>query len=128
MYSTLICRERERQHQREELWNRVENLAARSPGYELIQKLANEFNNVPNSPEQDEDINLDNLEQEAQEVSFVILLSSLVRWLQKEFIEMLNYCQLFINTRLCCFEILICFFLYMPCSQFGGVSILLNLR
>lgn len=68
----LYFRERERQHHREELWNRVENLAARNPGYNLITNPSNEFNNVPNSPEQDEEINLDNLEQEAQEVSSIL--------------------------------------------------------
>lgn len=64
------CREREKQHQREELWTKVESLAARSPAYELIRAHSNpEINNVATSPEQDEEVNLDNFEQEAQEVS-----------------------------------------------------------
>lgn len=70
----VYCREREKQHQREELWSKVESLAARSPAYELIKAQSNpEINNIATSPEQDEEVNLDNLEQEAQEVSTHII-------------------------------------------------------
>lgn len=47
----------------------MENLASRSPSYEIM-KMKNEFelNNITNSPDQDDEISLDKLEQEAQEV------------------------------------------------------------
>ncbi|CAH0550067.1 unnamed protein product [Brassicogethes aeneus] len=56
--------ERERQHQRQELWVRVENLAARRPEYETIKSRNPDINNVITSPDLDDDVNLDNLEQE----------------------------------------------------------------
>lgn len=61
-------RERERQHRREELWNKVESLAAKSPSYDMIKVQSSECNNDALSPEQDDEVILDNLEQEAQEV------------------------------------------------------------
>lgn len=63
-------RERERQYEREKFWNRLENLASRSPSYEIMKmKQEMDFNSLNNSPDsQDEDISLDKLEQEAQEV------------------------------------------------------------
>lgn len=69
MHFLFVYRERERQNQREELWVHVESLAARSPGYEIIKSQQNsEIDSVTNSPDQDEDLNLDNFEMEAQEV------------------------------------------------------------
>lgn len=67
-----MFREREKQHQREELWSKVESLAARSPAYDLVRAQSNpELNNIATSPEQDDEIILDNLEQEAHEVSTI---------------------------------------------------------
>lgn len=65
----FFYRERERQYEREKFWNHLENLASRSPSYEIM-KMKNdvEMNNITNSPDQDDEINLDKLEQEAQEV------------------------------------------------------------
>jgi len=53
------------------LWDRVHNLAKNSPEYELIikQLASAECNNVITSPEGDDEVNLDNLEQEALQVS-----------------------------------------------------------
>lgn len=67
----LRFREQERQNQRQELWDRVHNLAKNSPEYELIikQLASAECNNVITSPEGDDEVNLDNLEQEALQVS-----------------------------------------------------------
>ncbi|KAK9736845.1 Protein phosphatase 2A regulatory B subunit (B56 family) [Popillia japonica] len=61
-------KERERQYEREKFWSHLENLASRSPSYEIM-KMKNEFelNNITNSPDQDDEISLDKLEQEAQE-------------------------------------------------------------
>lgn len=64
-------REQERQNQRQELWDRVHNLAKNSPEYEIIIKQLSasaECNNVITSPEGDDEVNLDNLEQEALQV------------------------------------------------------------
>lgn len=69
-------RERERQNQREELWLRVESLAARNPSYETLKYHCIEYSSLTTSPEQEEDLNLDNFEQEAQEVSQFFLYSS----------------------------------------------------
>lgn len=66
----FIFREREKQHQRDELWSKVESLAARSPAYDFVKAHSNpELNNIATSPEQDDEVSLDNFEQEAQEVS-----------------------------------------------------------
>ncbi|XP_066249661.1 serine/threonine-protein phosphatase 2A 56 kDa regulatory subunit gamma isoform isoform X2 [Euwallacea similis] len=63
-------REKERESQRLELWERVRILARSSSEYDNIikQMSASDFNNVIASPEGDDDVNLDNLEQEALEV------------------------------------------------------------
>lgn len=62
------CRENERQHQRIELWNRVENMAARSPGYDLLIGQTINVNNISNSPDQDEELTLEIFEKETLEV------------------------------------------------------------
>lgn len=68
-----MCREREKQNQREELWTQVESLAAQSPAYEMVKAYSNpEMNSVATSPEQDDEVSLDNFEQEAQEVSYFV--------------------------------------------------------
>lgn len=65
-------RERERQYEREKFWNHLENLAASSPDYEILKmKQTIEMNNIANSPNEDEEISLDNMEHEAQEVNYV---------------------------------------------------------
>lgn len=52
------------------MWSKVESLAARSPAYDLVKAQSNpEINNIATSPEQDEEVSLDNFEREAQEVS-----------------------------------------------------------
>ncbi|XP_019869337.2 serine/threonine-protein phosphatase 2A 56 kDa regulatory subunit gamma isoform isoform X2 [Aethina tumida] len=65
-------REKERQHHRQELWVRVESLAARRPEYEIIRSTnPQSINNMMiTSPDQDDEIttSLDNLEHEANEV------------------------------------------------------------
>ncbi|XP_044746417.1 serine/threonine-protein phosphatase 2A 56 kDa regulatory subunit gamma isoform-like isoform X2 [Coccinella septempunctata] len=63
-------KERERQHQRQELWGRVENLAASRPEYEQLRnELQNlNINNVITSPDQDDEVHLENMEQEAIDV------------------------------------------------------------
>ncbi|XP_030764638.1 serine/threonine-protein phosphatase 2A 56 kDa regulatory subunit gamma isoform-like isoform X2 [Sitophilus oryzae] len=62
-------REKERQNQRLELWGRVESLAMCQSEYDVIrQKNIGDCNNVITSPEVEDDVNLDNLEQEALEV------------------------------------------------------------
>lgn len=68
----IFSRERERQNQRQELWGRVENLAASRPEYEhLRNELQNlNINNVITSPDQDDEVHLENMEQEAIDVSF----------------------------------------------------------
>ncbi|XP_045469737.1 serine/threonine-protein phosphatase 2A 56 kDa regulatory subunit gamma isoform-like isoform X2 [Harmonia axyridis] len=60
-------KERERQHQRQELWGRVENLAASRPEFEQLRnELENmNINNVITSPDQDDEVHLENMEQEA---------------------------------------------------------------
>lgn len=71
--NVFFFRERERQHQRQELWGRVENLAASRPEYDhLRNELQNlNINNVITSPDQDDDVHLENIEQEAIDVSLV---------------------------------------------------------
>ncbi|XP_045469739.1 serine/threonine-protein phosphatase 2A 56 kDa regulatory subunit gamma isoform-like isoform X4 [Harmonia axyridis] len=63
-------KERERQHQRQELWGRVENLAASRPEFEQLRnELENmNINNVITSPDQDDEVHLENMEQEAIDV------------------------------------------------------------
>jgi serine/threonine-protein phosphatase 2A regulatory subunit B' len=52
-----------------ELWIRVESLAAKKPEYEIIKAKNPEINSsVISSPDPDDEINLDNLEQQAQEI------------------------------------------------------------
>lgn len=48
---------------------KVENLASRKPEYEVIKSRNAEINNVIGSPDADDEVNLDNLETEAQEVN-----------------------------------------------------------
>ncbi|XP_022913960.1 serine/threonine-protein phosphatase 2A 56 kDa regulatory subunit gamma isoform isoform X4 [Onthophagus taurus] len=64
-------RERERQYERERFWNKLEDLAANSPDYEVLKmkEVDNEdINNVACSPNDDEEIcSLAKIEQEAQE-------------------------------------------------------------
>lgn len=62
-------KERDRQNQRQELWYRVESMAQRKPEYELIIKSQESFTSVITSPDVDGgEVNLDNLEQQADEV------------------------------------------------------------
>ncbi|KAK9886250.1 hypothetical protein WA026_015763 [Henosepilachna vigintioctopunctata] len=63
-------KERERQHHRQELWGRVENLAASRPEYEQLKnELQNlSINNIIPSSEQDDEVHLENIEQEAIDV------------------------------------------------------------
>ncbi|KAJ8941364.1 hypothetical protein NQ314_010427, partial [Rhamnusium bicolor] len=63
-----VMSERERQHQRQELWVKVETLASRRPEYEIVKSRNAEINNVIGSPDPDEEVNLDILETETGEV------------------------------------------------------------
>ncbi|KAJ8980169.1 hypothetical protein NQ317_011413 [Molorchus minor] len=68
MFRNLPRREKERQHQRQELWVKVETLASRKPEYEIIKRRSAELNNsLICSPDPDDTINLDNIETESQE-------------------------------------------------------------
>ena len=51
-----------------ELWIRVESLAAKKPEYEIIKSKNPEITSVITSPDPDDEVNLDNLEQQATEV------------------------------------------------------------
>lgn len=64
----FFSREREKESQRMELWVKVENLAAKKPEYEVIKAKNPETNNMLTSPDGDEEVNLENLEQQATEV------------------------------------------------------------
>jgi serine/threonine-protein phosphatase 2A regulatory subunit B' len=69
LYREERRKERERENQRMELWIRVESLAAKKPEYEIIKAKNPEINSsVISSPDPDDEINLDNLEQQAQEI------------------------------------------------------------
>lgn len=72
-HRNLHFRERERQHQRDELWNRVENMAARSAGYDILRAQNVDLNNISNSPEQEDELTLELLEKETQEVCCLYL-------------------------------------------------------
>lgn len=48
---------------------KVETLASRRPEYEGIKSRNAEINNMVGSPDPDDEVNLDNLETEAQEVN-----------------------------------------------------------
>lgn len=66
----IFFREREREHHRQELWNKVETLASRRPEYEVMSRNnINNSNNIIGSPD-DEEVNLDNIDAESQDVSF----------------------------------------------------------
>ncbi|XP_060536591.1 serine/threonine-protein phosphatase 2A 56 kDa regulatory subunit gamma isoform isoform X1 [Cylas formicarius] len=61
-------KERERQNQRMELWCKVESLAMSRPEFELLRgRMFLDISSVIASPEFEEDVNLENLEQEAIE-------------------------------------------------------------
>ncbi|XP_076268283.1 serine/threonine-protein phosphatase 2A 56 kDa regulatory subunit gamma isoform-like isoform X4 [Rhynchophorus ferrugineus] len=61
-------KEKERQNHRLEQWDRVESLAMCRPEYQIVlQKTGGDCNNLITSPEGEDDVNLDNLEQEALE-------------------------------------------------------------
>lgn len=64
----LFFREKEREHQRQELWNKVEILASSRPEYDGPRNF-NMMNNMITSPENDEEFNLDNLKIDDPEVS-----------------------------------------------------------
>lgn len=68
----LLFREKERLHKREELWVKVETLASKSPGFDVLvkQRQSVEYNNIANSPEEDGEVIIENIENEAQEVIF----------------------------------------------------------
>lgn len=65
-----VNRERERQHKRDELWVKVENLASKNPSFDNVAKQSQdiEYNNIVNSPEEDGEINIENIEHETPEV------------------------------------------------------------
>lgn len=66
------CRERERQHKREELWTKVETLAQKSPAFESManpKHSIEDYNNIANSPEDDGDVSIESFEHEAHEVT-----------------------------------------------------------
>nr|CAI5852753.1 unnamed protein product [Callosobruchus analis] len=59
-------KERERESHRQELWNRVENLASRRPEYEVIQR--NNSSNMLANPEED-DVRMERIDTESPDVS-----------------------------------------------------------
>nr|CAH7738263.1 unnamed protein product [Callosobruchus chinensis] len=59
-------KERERESHRQELWNRVENLASRRPEYEVIQR--NNSSNMLASPEED-DIRMERIDTESPDIN-----------------------------------------------------------
>ncbi|XP_063905336.1 serine/threonine-protein phosphatase 2A 56 kDa regulatory subunit gamma isoform isoform X2 [Zophobas morio] len=67
LYREERRKERERENQRMELWIRVESLAAKKPEYEIIKSKNPEITSVITSPDPDDEVNLDNLEQQATE-------------------------------------------------------------
>ncbi|XP_056634478.1 serine/threonine-protein phosphatase 2A 56 kDa regulatory subunit gamma isoform-like isoform X3 [Diorhabda sublineata] len=60
-------KEKEREHQRQELWNKVEVLASRKPEYDSVSRNYNLINSILTSPENDEDLNINNLKDEDPE-------------------------------------------------------------
>lgn len=64
-------KEKERQHNREELWLHVENLAQQSPAYDVIRPQILNSSSLSESPEQNDEITFESLEKEALEVSKV---------------------------------------------------------
>ncbi|XP_064211900.1 serine/threonine-protein phosphatase 2A 56 kDa regulatory subunit gamma isoform isoform X5 [Tribolium castaneum] len=69
LYREERRKERERENQRMELWIRVESLAAQKPEYELIKAQNPEIKSIITSPDPDDEVTLDNIEQQAQEVT-----------------------------------------------------------
>ncbi|XP_044263476.1 serine/threonine-protein phosphatase 2A 56 kDa regulatory subunit gamma isoform isoform X1 [Tribolium madens] len=67
LYREERRKERERENQRMELWIRVESLAAQKPEYELIKTQNPEIKSIITSPDPDDEVTLDNIEQQAQE-------------------------------------------------------------
>ncbi|XP_018320210.1 serine/threonine-protein phosphatase 2A 56 kDa regulatory subunit gamma isoform isoform X2 [Agrilus planipennis] len=62
-------KEKEIQHQRENLWQKVESIAAKNPGYEVVKSTVDPLpNNLSSSPEQDDVVIIDRLDREVHEV------------------------------------------------------------
>lgn len=62
---------------------KVENLASKNPSFDNVvkQSLDIEYNNIVNSPEEDGEINIENIEHETQEV-WKILFESFEYYLE----------------------------------------------
>lgn len=61
-------KEQERRHRRQELWCKVETLAASRPEYHLVPRSKVDVNSIVTSPDQEEEIHLENMDQKAFEV------------------------------------------------------------
>lgn len=57
----VIFREREREHQRQELWSKVETLAYSKSELELNRSLSVDFNSMTSSPDPDSEGGMDNV-------------------------------------------------------------------
>lgn len=69
--SFLLCREREREHQRQELWQRVETLASSKSELDLNRSISGDINSMTSSPDPDSESGLENVEQDSNDVSFM---------------------------------------------------------
>lgn len=67
----VFCREREREHQRQELWNKVETLASSKSELELNRSISGDFNSMTSSPDPDSEGGLDNADQDSTDVSTI---------------------------------------------------------
>lgn len=68
-FNFFSYREREREHQRQELWNKVETLASSKSELDLNRSISGDFNSMTSSPDPDSESGLDSVDQDPQDVS-----------------------------------------------------------
>lgn len=64
----FLFREREREHQRQELWQKVETLASSKSELELNRSISGDFYSMTSSPDPDSESGLDNIDQDPTDV------------------------------------------------------------